>query len=600
MSWQFDTTGWAGPPAHALTVADLVAIQGDIRAPGGDVVYGGNYVQHVRRRATPSGRCSRNGLHGHGRVVVYLCRDHHHRDASRRRRASSSRSLSVTPSGYNVALVPVTAVASDHRKLCAREQPRIAYTSGGTLTVGQTPQSGMIAVDGLGVLKRYFSGAWASITAASQTPWSQDIDGGGFKLTNLTSLVLTPAAVPTGVSGRLAVNPAKALQVYDGSAWQYTGLQDSGGNGILKRTARDTTAVATQGTDYYKPGGTAIAVTDLPVMVASGASHAAGIVPDPPSSGGTTKFLREDGTWQIPASSGLGDSGSNGLVKRTALNTTTAATAGSDYYAPGGGTILYTDLPVFAGSGTGHHAGAVPDPGSTTGSTKFLCENGSFAVPAITAIQGVQVSSAAPLDTQVLAYDAASGQWQPTAAGGGGANATQIQGRNVAATAPTDGYSLRWNAGASEWQPTNPSLAAQYASYGYTSVNQSVASGSNIVLAFEQSVFDRGSIHSTSVNNSRFTAPVAGTYLITAGVAFAGLAANATLGISIRVNGTSIYTNQYTYNISGAASWFSACFFLDLNPTDYIEAIVWQNSGSALLLNASGNRYCYCQMVMLG
>jgi hypothetical protein len=598
MSWQFDTTGWAGPPAHALTVADLVAIQGDIRAPGGDVVYGGNYVRtcgavQLQAGDVPGTAYTVTGASWSTSVATITIGTHHVVVGQLITVAS------VTPSGYNVSLVPVTAVASTTVSFALASNPG-SYTSGGTLTVGQTPQSGMIAVDGLGVLKRYFSGAWASITAASQTPWSQDIDGGGFKLTNLTSLVLTPAAVPTGVSGRLAVNPAKALQVYDGSAWQYTGLQDSGGNGILKRTARDTTAVATQGTDYYKPGGTAIAVTDLPVMVASGASHAAGIVPDPPSSGGTTKFLREDGTWQIPASSGLGDSGSNGLVKRTALNTTTAATAGSDYYAPGGGTILYTDLPVFAGSGTGHHAGAVPDPGSTTGSTKFLCENGSFAVPAITAIQGVQVSSAAPLDTQVLAYDAASGQWQPTAAGGGGANATQIQGRNVAATAPTDGYSLRWNAGASEWQPTNPSLAAQYASYGYTSVNQSVASGSNIVLAFEQSVFDRGSIHSTSVNNSRFTAPVAGTYLITAGVAFAGLAANATLGISIRVNGTSIYTNQYTYNISGAASWFSACFFLDLNPTDYIEAIVWQNSGSALLLNASGNRYCYCQMVMLG
>lgn len=35
----------------------------------------------------------------------------------------------------------------------------------------------------------------------------------------------------------------------------------------------------------------------VPVMGASGTSHAAGLVPDPGSSAGTTRFLREDGTW---------------------------------------------------------------------------------------------------------------------------------------------------------------------------------------------------------------------------------------------------------------------------------------------------------------
>ena len=33
------------------------------------------------------------------------------------------------------------------------------------------------------------------------------------------------------------------------------------------------------------------------VMGASGSSHASGLVPDPGSTAGTTKFLREDGTW---------------------------------------------------------------------------------------------------------------------------------------------------------------------------------------------------------------------------------------------------------------------------------------------------------------
>jgi hypothetical protein len=41
----------------------------------------------------------------------------------------------------------------------------------------------------------------------------------------------------------------------------------------------------------------------LSAFVASGASHAKGLVPDPGSSAGTTKFLREDSTWSVPAGS---------------------------------------------------------------------------------------------------------------------------------------------------------------------------------------------------------------------------------------------------------------------------------------------------------
>lgn len=48
----------------------------------------------------------------------------------------------------------------------------------------------------------------------------------------------------------------------------------------------------------------------LSVMGASGSSHASGLVPDTPSTAGTTKFLREDGTWAVPAG---GSGGSGGM-----------------------------------------------------------------------------------------------------------------------------------------------------------------------------------------------------------------------------------------------------------------------------------------------
>lgn len=75
---------------------------------------------------------------------------------------------------------------------------------------------------------------------------------------------------------------------------------------------------------------TAVAA-DLPVMGASGASHAAGAVPDPGASVGTTKFLREDATWQVPSGSGGGGSsgsgGSGALVPIMAIGPLTATQA---------------------------------------------------------------------------------------------------------------------------------------------------------------------------------------------------------------------------------------------------------------------------------
>lgn len=38
-------------------------------------------------------------------------------------------------------------------------------------------------------------------------------------------------------------------------------------------------------------------------------------------------------------------------------------------------------LDVFGASGSGHSSGLVPDPGATSGSSKFLCENGTWAEP---------------------------------------------------------------------------------------------------------------------------------------------------------------------------------------------------------------------------
>ena len=58
-------------------------------------------------------------------------------------------------------------------------------------------------------------------------------------------------------------------------------------------------------------------------MGASGSGHKGGLVPDTPSTAGTTKFLREDGTWQEPAGGGGAAAYTPTLQSAPASSTTT-------------------------------------------------------------------------------------------------------------------------------------------------------------------------------------------------------------------------------------------------------------------------------------
>jgi len=97
------------------------------------------------------------------------------------------------------------------------------------------------------------------------------------------------------------------------------------------------------------PSFRAIVPADLPVMVGSGASHAAGIVPDPGSTAGTTKYLREDGTWATPPGATSGTVTSVGLSAPSFLSVSGSPVTGSGTLA-----LAYsgTALPV-ANGGTG-------------------------------------------------------------------------------------------------------------------------------------------------------------------------------------------------------------------------------------------------------
>jgi trimeric autotransporter adhesin len=57
------------------------------------------------------------------------------------------------------------------------------------------------------------------------------------------------------------------------------------------------------------------------------------------------------------------------------------------------GAVSAAQLPLFGGSGSGHGPGAVPDPGPTAGSTRYLREDGTWTVPVSGGSSGLSVGA---------------------------------------------------------------------------------------------------------------------------------------------------------------------------------------------------------------
>lgn len=121
-----------------------------------------------------------------------------------------------------------------------------------------------------------------------------------------------------------------------------------------------------------------ILAADLPVFVASGASHAPGAVPDPGGTAGATRLLREDGTWATPPAGSVssiicGTGLSGGTITTTgtcALNASAASTIGGVNSLTCGGSNWFSALstagaftcsqPAFSNLGGSATCGQLP------------------------------------------------------------------------------------------------------------------------------------------------------------------------------------------------------------------------------------------------
>jgi hypothetical protein len=117
-----------------------------------------------------------------------------------------------------------------------------------------------------------------------------------------------------------------------------------------------------------------------------------------------------------------------------------------------------------------------------------------------------------------------------------------------------------------------------------SAAGQSIPNNANTALTFGSEDFDVGGLHSTASNTSRLTAPSAGLWLIGATAEFTASAVGRR-GLYLQANGGTIFAATL-----GAAVAFPAVTVVSLYRLaagQYVEALAYQDSGGAVLLNTN-------------
>jgi len=170
------------------------------------------------------------------------------------------------------------------------------------------------------------------------------------------------------------------LSGYQATDTAVTHTKDTAAGSATQPVYVDASGVATACTytlGKSVPSDAVFTDTTYSEFVKSGSGAAAGLVPAPSTTAGTTKYLREDGTWEVPythpttaGNKHIPAGGSSGKI----LKWSAAGTASWEDETD----TTYSD---FVGSGATAASGLVPKPSTTAGATKYLREDGSWEVP---------------------------------------------------------------------------------------------------------------------------------------------------------------------------------------------------------------------------
>lgn len=124
----------------------------------------------------------------------------------------------------------------------------------------------------------------------------------------------------------------------------------------------------------------------------------------------------------------------------------------------------------------------------------------------------------------------------------------------------------------------------------FNSADISINNTTFAALTFDSERFDSSDFHSTSVNTSRLTIPVAGHYLVGGQIAFESDTTGERL-VEIREGGSIIHARVFVpANTGGGATELVVSTLLFLPAANWLELVVWQSSGGALDVDQLGNR----------
>jgi hypothetical protein len=213
-------------------------------------------------------------------------------------------------------------------------------------------------------------------------------------------------------------------------------------------------------------------------------------------------------------------------------------------------TVYNSDGQILQGSST------LADDAVTT--AKILNANVTLAKMAANSIDSDQYVDAS-IDNAHLADDAVG--VAELSATGTASSSTFLRGDNAWAAAATD-------------------ISAHV-----TGAGQSISTGAEVTVAFNAERFDTDGIHDNSTNNSRLTCKTAGKYIV---VFHASLTSNTTgrRKFWIRKNGSGGEAAIAEYGTTqGGPTNGIVTTILDLSVDDYVEARVYQTSGSTLTLS---------------
>jgi hypothetical protein len=473
----------------------------------------------------------------------------------------------INPSGFNASSVKVTAVTATTISYSVAVNPG-TYVSGGSVLVGTAPTAGMVAIDPNMTVLMYNGSSWQAATttsppgvwrAGSGAPSSGLGNNGDMYLNVSTGDVYGPKTA--GSWGGIIVNlkgpQGQAAVWWTGSGAPSSGLGNNGdmyldtstGNVYGPKTSGAWGSIRVNitgpqgpqgnvgpqgppGVAYTPRGnwnsGTTYAqgdeVTYNSVLYISLQSSNLGHQPDINPS-----------WWQQVAPAGLQDPGANGIVKRTALNTTAIAVAGTDYApATSGTSILKAN-----GSGGFANAAAGTDYAPATSGTSILKGNGAGGFA--NAVSG----------TDYAAGTHASQHKH----GGSDEVATATPAPNAIPKADSTG---KLNSG---WLPS--AGTGQSVIGGYFRNDYSSASFSNIAMGgpFSSVYIDASGAYVPYLNTNSIPMPAAGTitkfyvYAIISNPVTVNMVKNGStaLGTAITASGTGTYSATFSFNNTFAA-----------------------------------------------